>query len=784
MFSNQSLLLSALLMFLGTSSHRGVGGSPSAIDESTAATDPFCAPVPEGGCSICGAGKCVSLPDQAVKFPGEPATTCGELQSAGYAGSFGDGFCSSIESALPQCGCSDDGIPPDPLFDDTPFVIDDNIPCDFSSEALSDFYGKDIPRTCIDVPVPGQGTLSRCYYTYIPDSCAASDETVPLLLDIHGLNSCPLRSSTYTGWNGIAEQECFVVVWPSGEPVSDDFFGPCWFVPGKAQDFDFGTEGGNNVTTVPCCCLTTDQIPVFDGGPDDPTFLKAVIDTVLENFETDNAALTSLSLDADRVYLAGHSNGCVASLSLAALYSDAIAAVACHAGVIATPFADDYSPVPIWLVHGELDPIIPYDGFALPPIPIIGERGIWSFPEVSEYLATQNECTGSTVTPLSDDSGAVVGSTVVATGCKNGATVETITLPDSGHLPFQTPYPPTLYDVYGGLPTTTDTTNLAWQFLKDKGLPKDDEACLKILLTNDDGYETLLINTLFEYLRDETCHEVVMVAPKGGQSGKGTSTDFFELDLEEGNPSEGIYFLDSTPITTMYYALDVVLPELGFEPDLIVSGPNEGWNIGIGGISSGTIAAAQGAMSRGKKAIAVSAGLTDAEDPLAALRIAEIVQRFIDEILIGNDGELILEDSQGFNVNVPNVLNLITSTVGDLDDYKFRLTKIGRASPFGGPKYFRDLADSELAVLFGEGEFDGSSGLSSVIPYTDAGYPLDDDKRSEGNAIGEVFGPSFIPLTTFVVTASPIEFTLETRSTEKMRKAFRNKFNRKSKKSE
>jgi len=739
----------------------------------------LCAPVPEGGCSICGTGKCVSIPDAIFEFPGEPATTCGNLQTLGYLGGIAAEECAFIPGFIPQCGCSDDGSPPAPTDDDEPFLADEELPCEFGPDALTSFYGKDIPRTCIDVP-EGEGTITRCYYTYIPDSCASSDQTVPLVLDIHGYNSCPLRSSTYTGWFGKAEEECFVVVWPSGEPLDESFATSCFNVPGFAQDFDFGTVGGNNVTTTPCCCQGTNLQPITD-SPNDPLFIKTVIDVVLENFETDNAGATSLSLDEDRVYLAGHSNGCITSLAVAGLYSDTIAAVACHSGFLATPFAPDYSPVPIWLIHGEQDSILPYNGVS--QVTPFGQVGFWSFDQTANYLATQNECSESTVTMISDDNG-VVGSTEVATGCKNGATVETVTLFESGHLPFKTPYPESLYLALGGIPTTTDTTNLAWEFLSSKRPPtsaptqrptQEGEVCLNILLTNDDGYETLLINTLFEYLRDETCHRVVMVAPKEGQSGKGTSTDFFVPNLEEGNPSDGIYYLASTPITTMYYALDVVLPELGFEPDLIVSGPNEGWNIGNGGISSGTIAAAQAAMARGNPAIAVSGSLTDGENPLAASRIAEITRRFIDEILIDKKGELILEGGQGFNVNIPTVFDLATFSVGDLDDYDFELTKIGLASPFGGPKYFRDLEDSLLAQLFAGGLFNGQSGLSAVIPCTDAGYPLDDDEKSEGNAIGDVVGPDLTPLATFIVTASPIEFTLETRPTKKMKKAFKNK---------
>lgn len=266
-----------------------------------------------------------------------------------------------------------------------------------------------------------------------------------------------------------------------------------------------------------------------------------------------------------------------------------------------------------------------------------------------------------------------------------------------------------------------------------------------------------------------------MVAPAQGQSGRGTATDLFVPGQDEGNPSEGIYFLDSTPINTVYYALDVILPELSFVPDLVVSGPNEGWNIGLGGISSGTIAAAQGAMSRGNPAIAVSASLFEAENPLAVPRIAEIAARFVDEVVIDDHGELVLEGGQGFNVNIPNVFDIETGQVGAVDDFEFELTKFGLASPLGGPVYFRDLEDCAVQRLLLDGALNGQSGLCVVAPYFDAGYPLDDHPNSEGNAIGEVSTPFFQPIPGFTVTVSPIQFTLEAPPTSAMRNALSSK---------
>ena len=64
-------------------------------------------------------------------------------------------------------------------------------------------------RTCIE-STANDG--KRCFYTYIPD-CAG--ENTPLVFDIHGYGSCPFFSFVYTGWKTKADENCFVLVWPT-----------------------------------------------------------------------------------------------------------------------------------------------------------------------------------------------------------------------------------------------------------------------------------------------------------------------------------------------------------------------------------------------------------------------------------------------------------------------------------------------------------------------------------------------------------------------------------------
>jgi len=282
-------------------------------------------------------------------------------------------------------------------------------------------------------------------------------------VDVHGRGGCALWHTLYSGWKEKAEAECIAVVWPNGSRL-EGVDGTCFHVPGLARTDDYGLPGGNNVTTSSCCCLEEEDseevtLRPDDSLPNDPLFLKMAIDRVLED-----ASLTEdYNLDPNRVYMAGHSNGCVTSLAMAALYSDTIAAVCCHAGALATPFPEDYHPVPIWLVHGRKDETLPYEGTStLFPS---GEYGGWSMDQTMEYLRQKNDCNGDFVLQeaLVDDNEDNVGTVYTRSDC--GAHLELVELDESGHFPYK--IPPMLQGIltgFGEAPTTVDTTAMAWEF--------------------------------------------------------------------------------------------------------------------------------------------------------------------------------------------------------------------------------------------------------------------------------------------------------------------------------
>mmetsp|Transcript_24579 Transcript_24579/g.54110 ORF Transcript_24579/g.54110 Transcript_24579/m.54110 type:complete len:504 (-) Transcript_24579:258-1769(-) len=379
--------------------------------------------------------------------------------------------------------------------------------CDIGPDALTEFFGKSIPQTCIDVPYDGDGsttkTVKRCYYTYVPDSCKSVTATgdgeknkelfLPLVLDSHGVGGCPLLSAQYTGWKEKAEEECFVLVWPVGF-VSDEYLiSPCWNLPGYLSD-------GNDVTTVPCCCFKEEDEADFkppDKEPNDPLFLKMTIDAVIKDFENEDPPEAQqqqstdpvkISIDRSRVYMAGHSNGCMASLSVAALYSDSIAAVCCHAGSLVTGFPEDeYVPVPVWMTHGMKDGTIPYEGETIIDMMVFGSYGFWPLETIVEYVANSNGCVdeeaidlyNNTNSGVDDDSSSSnatsAGIVYKRTNCENNANVELVALFEAGHFPYallpvnggdaavnSNNLP--LFASFGDSPVEIDTTAMAWEF--------------------------------------------------------------------------------------------------------------------------------------------------------------------------------------------------------------------------------------------------------------------------------------------------------------------------------
>jgi len=120
-----------------------------------------------------------------------------------------------------------------------------------------------------------------------------------------------------------------------------------------------------------------------------------------------------------------------------------------------------------------------------------------------------------------------------------------------------------------------------------------------ILLTNDDGIHSEKIEYTKKIL--ENYGTVYRIAPKEQMSAKSMSLTIGGFEFEKIDDYN--YAIDGTPVDCVNFAY----AGLGLMPDLVVSGTNNGYNIGIDTRYSGTVAAALQAQYYGFKSLALSA---------------------------------------------------------------------------------------------------------------------------------------------------------------------------------
>ncbi len=166
---------------------------------------------------------------------------------------------------------------------------------------------------------------------------------------------------------------------------------------------------------------------------------------------------------------------------------------------------------------------------------------------------------------------------------------------------------------------------------------------MKILISNDDGYRAPGIEALHAALRDIA--DVEVVAPEHNNSAKSNALTLHQpLYVHPGAP--GVRYVNGTPADCVHIALTGLL---GYRPDLVVSGINNGANMGDDTIYSGTVGAAMEGYLFGIPAIAFSQVEKGWSHLDAAARTArELVQQVIAQGLLSRPAPFLL------NVNIPN----------------------------------------------------------------------------------------------------------------------------------
>ena len=169
---------------------------------------------------------------------------------------------------------------------------------------------------------------------------------------------------------------------------------------------------------------------------------------------------------------------------------------------------------------------------------------------------------------------------------------------------------------------------------------------MKILISNDDGYQAAGIVALYEALK--TVADVEVVAPEHNNSAKSNALTL-NAPLYVHHAHNGFRYINGTPADCVHMALTGVL---GYRPDLVVSGINNGANMGDDTIYSGTVGAAMEGYLFGIPAIAfsqVDKGWGHIDE--AAKVAADFVRQLMPSLQTGKTVAPWL-----LNVNIPNRL--------------------------------------------------------------------------------------------------------------------------------
>lgn len=151
---------------------------------------------------------------------------------------------------------------------------------------------------------------------------------------------------------------------------------------------------------------------------------------------------------------------------------------------------------------------------------------------------------------------------------------------------------------------------------------------MRILISNDDGIMAPGIRALAARLSQE--HEVTVVAPSKEQSGVGHSITYFTPIFSHPRRIPGVdaaaYAVDGSPVDCVKFGIGCIMDET---PDLVVTGINQGPNIGMDVFPSGTVNSAIAGVIAGVPAIAVSLVDFESSDFEASAEVAARLVHFV-----------------------------------------------------------------------------------------------------------------------------------------------------------
>jgi polyhydroxybutyrate depolymerase len=269
---------------------------------------------------------------------------------------------------------------------------------------------------------------TREYLLYVPESYDAARAT-PLVISMHGTGLWPAGQSAMSGWNAVADEEGFIVVYPSATSISPVGWPKLW----RAWEDISGSD---------------DTIA-------DIRFISDLIDALDAEY----------NIDRTRIYANGYSSGGAMANLLACRQADRFAAI----GTVATAHLSfdvcgELQPLPLIAFHGTADRQVPYEGGAS------AMSGDEPWDSVRTWTAAWAERNGCERTP----SESTIAADVIRlqySDCESGATVVLYTVKDGGHTwPGSVP-PEWMSGLAGRTTDSVDATRAIWSFFREHSKP-------------------------------------------------------------------------------------------------------------------------------------------------------------------------------------------------------------------------------------------------------------------------------------------------------------------------
>lgn len=189
---------------------------------------------------------------------------------------------------------------------------------------------------------------------------------------------------------------------------------------------------------------------------------------------------------------------------------------------------------------------------------------------------------------------------------------------------------------------------------------------MKILLVNDDGYQSSNLNLLKKEL--EKYGEVYVVAPEKSMSGMSIALTIFS-PIKVRKHNDHLYSVSGTPADCVSFGLN----NLDIKFDLVCSGINFGSNLTYDVMHSGTIGACVEALMYDTSAIAFSSEMYHEEN-------SKLVGKVMDYIFENN----LISKEYFLNVNFPNskeCKGIIFSQLVNRNDERFYELEAETATP-------------------------------------------------------------------------------------------------------